>query len=97
MSNPELSAKREKVSSFAGAGCLLQAAGLLAPFVLYGLFAAVAGAAAGAIGLAVGLVLLVVLFIIGSRKAVKWRCGNCKNPVADKAVRICPVCRATLS
>ena len=91
-----VTAERERVSSFVGVGCLLQAVGLLAPFFLYAIFAAVAGLAAGAIGAVAGLVLLPVLFVVGSRKASSWRCGNCKNPLASKDVRLCPVCHATL-
>jgi hypothetical protein len=88
-----LVASRERVSSFVDVGWLIQAAGLLAPFVLAGVFGAAAGGAGAAVGGLVGLVLLVVLFVVGSRKASLWRCGVCKNPIANKDVRICPVCR----
>jgi hypothetical protein len=83
-----LSAKRERVTSFVGVGCLIQAAALFAPFVLY--------VVAGVLGAAFGAVLMIVLFVIGSNKAISWRCGGCKNPVASKDVAVCPVCRATL-
>ena len=92
----ELIAKRERVSSFVGAGCLIQAAGFLAPLVLYWVFGFIAGASGQMFGLVIGLILLAVMFIYGSRKASLWRCGNCKNPIASKDVNMCPVCRATL-
>ncbi len=108
---PEGTANRERVSSFIGAGCLIQGLGLLAPFILYVVFAAVGGSmagavggltaealggfTAGAVGGLIGLVLLVILFFVGSQKSQSWRCGNCKNPIASRAVRLCPACRAT--
>lgn len=82
-------AVRERVSSFAGAGCALQALGLVAPWILWELF--------GVPGAIVGAILLVWLFFVGSAKAMSWRCGGCKNPIASKNVRVCPVCRADLS
>lgn len=88
MSETEITARREKVGQFAGAGCFIQGAGLLAPFILY--------AVAGIPGAIVGVIVLVVLFFVGSTKASTWRCGHCKNPIADANVRICPVCKAHL-
>jgi uncharacterized membrane protein len=81
-------ARREKRSEVAGVGCLIQGLGLLAPFVL--------GALLGIIGGAIGLVLLLVMFFVGSAKATKWICGNCKNPIASKEVTVCAACRARL-
>lgn len=88
MADPQLIASRERVSKFAGTGCLIQGAGLVAPFLL--------GVLAGTSGAIIGVVLLVILFFIGSSKALMWRCGYCKNPIADAGVRICPVCKAEL-
>lgn len=81
-------AKRERITSFIGTGCALQAVGLLAPLILAGLL--------GVYGAVAGAVIFVILFLVGSSKAISWRCGNCRNPIAGKAVRICPVCRAQL-
>lgn len=80
------SARRERVTHFMGKGCLIQGAGLLAPFVL--------GAFLGFIGVVSGILLLVVLFHVGSTAAITWRCGACRNPLASKAVLICPTCHA---
>lgn len=88
MDKDSVQARREKVGHVAGIGCLIQAAGLLAPFGFY--------VVAGSGGAAVGLIVLVVLFFVGSAKAVSWRCGSCKNPLSAKAVKICPVCHASL-
>ena len=88
MVETEITARREKVRQFAGTGCFVQGAGLLAPFIL--------GALAGIPGAIVGVILLVILFFVGSAKANTWRCGHCKNPIADTNVRICPVCKAHL-
>lgn len=35
------------------------------------------------------------LFMVagGIIKPHHWRCSNCRNPVANKAVRMCPTCR----
>jgi len=82
------SAKREKKTEFAGAGCLLQLIGIIAPFAF--------GALLGTTGAVIGLVVLIALFIYGSTKAIKWRCGSCKNPLDSKSVTICPVCKAHL-
>lgn len=81
-------AKRERVTSFAGKGALVQGLGVLAPFVL--------GAAFGTAGAILGGILLVVLFLKGSAMAISWRCGVCRNPLHDKKVRKCPVCSADL-
>jgi hypothetical protein len=88
VSESEIIAKRERVGQFAGIGCFIQGLGLLAPFALGALF--------GTTGALVGVGLLVVLFIVGSSKAKSWRCGNCKNPIANAEVRACPVCKAQL-
>lgn len=84
---PALTAKRERKSEFAGVGCVIQGAGLLAPFI---------GALAGTAGFAIGLVIMLALLVAGSMKSSKWVCGHCRNPLATKDVRICPACRATL-
>ena len=81
-------AELKRYSEVAGTGCLLQLLGLIAPFLL--------GAVMGPIGIVFGVILLVVLLLVGSRAAIKFKCGNCGNPVADKDVTMCPTCRATL-
>lgn len=88
MGNAKLVAERERTSQFAGVGCLVQAAGIVAPFVLGALF--------GVVGAVIGVGILVILFFVGSSMAKPWRCGNCKNLIASKSVRICPACKAEL-
>lgn len=49
------------------------------------------------VGGVAGFVLFVVgLFAIvhGARKCNKWRCSECRNPLANRDVRACPTCRA---
>lgn len=88
MSDDPISAKRIKKSEFAGVGCLIQGLGLLAPLLLPAIL--------GIPGLLIGLLLMVVLFLVGSAKASKWLCGNCRNPLPSKEVTICSACRAHL-
>jgi hypothetical protein len=88
MNESNVQAKRVRVSSFAGTGCLVQGLGLLAPFVLYAAF--------GGMGGIFGGVLLLILFGVGSSMSLSWRCGSCGNPIASKHVRLCPVCHAEL-
>jgi predicted phage tail protein len=88
MNEQALTARREKQSEFIGVGCVIQGLGLLAPFVL--------GAILGIFGVVVGVLLLVVLFFVGSARATKWICGNCRNPLASKEVTVCAACRAQL-
>jgi hypothetical protein len=88
MAAPRETAKRERVSSIAGAGCAIQALGLLCPAVLWAMF--------GVGGAAIGLIPMIALFLVGSAKAMSWRCGSCKNPIASKEVSVCPTCRAEL-
>jgi len=83
-----MKASRERVTKMAGKGCFIQALGLLAPFLLGSVF--------GGFGVAVGAVLLVWLFVVGSMQSRTWRCGHCKNPLVDKDIRVCPVCKADL-
>jgi len=89
VSKGQVNAVRERKSELIGVGCFVQGFGLLAPFVL--------GALLGFAGAVIGTVVLVLLLLVGSRMALKWRCGSCKNPIAGKDVQICPVCRANLS
>lgn len=77
--------KRVRVSSFAGKGALVQAFALLMPLICGWLW--------GSLGLAVGVLLAVVLFLKGSAMALSWRCGACGNPLHDKHVKLCPVCK----
>jgi len=81
-------ARREKRTEFAGVGCVIQGLGIIAPFVL--------GALLDVLGAVIGIVFLVVLFFVGSAKATKWVCGNCKNPLASKEVTMCAACGARL-
>ena len=88
MPEQQIQAKRERKGELIGIGCFVQGAGLVAPFILGSLF--------GSGGTLIGVVLLVLLLLVGSRLALKWRCGNCKNPIAGKEVQVCPVCKASL-
>lgn len=78
-------AKRVRVTSFAGRGALVQGVALLVPVLLGLLF--------GWIGTLIGLVVAVTLFLKGSAMSISWRCGSCGNPLHDKGVRMCPVCK----
>jgi hypothetical protein len=88
MAEESVAARHERVNHFTGIGCLLQGLALLAPFAF--------GAAWGATGVLVGIPVAIALWTVGSRCAVTWRCGRCKNPLASADVRICPSCGATL-
>lgn len=81
-------AKRERKSEVAGAGCLVQGVGLLLPVAGFFIWFVPGALLFGLIGL--------LLLVVGGRMALKYVCGNCKNPLADKAVRMCPTCRAEL-
>lgn len=81
-------AKRLAKYETVGVGCFIQGAGLLAPIIL--------GFFAGIIGIIIGLVIGIILFLVGSAKSKKWICSNCKNPLADKDVKLCPACKAQL-
>lgn len=80
---------RERVTSTAGDGCLVQLLGVAAPFLL--------GAFFGWIGIVLGVMLFFALFVKGARMARKSRCSCCKNPLPSDVIRICPVCKAELS
>lgn len=81
-------AKKIRSTSFAGRGALVQALGLAVPIVF--------GLLWGALGIGLGLVPALVLFLKGSSLATSWRCGACGNPLHDRHVKLCPVCRDTL-
>lgn len=82
-------AKRERISNFIGLGCFIQGFGLLAPLILAPLL--------GVTGAVIGSLIAIILFFVGSAKSRIWRCGNCKNPLANEAARICPVCKVTFT
>ncbi len=77
-----------KKSEFAGVGALVQAVGLI--LFLFGLFTALSG-----LGIPFILAGLVAL-VLGGRMAIKTVCSECRNPVADKNVNMCPVCKVEL-
>lgn len=80
-------ARIEVKNEFAGSGCLIQGLALLLPFI---------GSLAGPIGIGLGLIVAVPIFLVGNYKSGKYVCGNCKNPVDSRAVKICPACHAEL-
>ena len=88
MTDQDVTAMHERVNHFTGVGCLLQGLALLTPLAL--------GAAWGAAGVLVGIPAAIALWVLGSRFAVTWRCGHCRNPLASPDVRICPSCGAAL-
>ena len=81
-------AQKKRKSEFAGAGCIVQGIGLLAPIA--------GGILADVPGMVIGGIALVVLFIAGSIMSQKWVCGNCGNPLYDKSVSLCPACKSQL-
>jgi L-asparagine transporter-like permease len=85
---PGLTARREVVREFLGAGALIQAAGVVAPFIL--------SAVAGIPGAIAGVILMVVLLSVGYSKARRYYCSHCKNSIADSDVHVCPTCSAQL-
>lgn len=77
--------------SAAGSGCLLQ--GLALTLLLVGASVTVTIS----VILGVGAVLAgIVLFFAGGSRARRWVCSECRNPIAHRGVKICPVCRAQL-
>jgi len=88
MAGENVTAAHEGVNHFMGIGCALQGLALLAPFLL--------GATWGAGGVLVGIPAAIALWTLGSRHALTWRCGRCRNPLASADVRICPSCGAAL-
>lgn len=80
-------AKIEKGVAFANVGSLIQLAGV---------GCAVVGVFFGGLGAFVGLLLMVLLLVVGSSRSKTYRCGECRNPVADARVRMCPTCKVQL-
>ncbi len=78
-------AKRIRITTFAGAGALVQGIGLLVLAVFSLLW--------GWPGAAIGGLIALMLFLKGSAMAISWRCGACGNPLHDKRVRLCPACK----
>ena len=78
--------KKIKKTEFIGKGCFIQGLGLLCPFI---------GLVAGVPGFLVGLLAGLALLLYGSRQSVVWKCGDCRNNLADRDVRVCPVCKAS--
>ncbi len=76
----------KKKGEVVGSGCLVQAIGLLMPFVGYEL--------AGLMGAILGSLIALGFLLVGSRMALKWVCPECRNPVASKSVKVCPACQA---
>jgi uncharacterized CHY-type Zn-finger protein len=44
----------------------------------------------------VGIIIGIPLLIIGSNMSKKFLCGDCRNKLTGKDVRVCPVCKASL-
>jgi hypothetical protein len=71
-----------------GVGCLVQALSLAVGFVI--------GALGGAAGIVLGIIVALAGLGWGSQLAVVWLCGNCKNKLASRNVKVCPACSARL-
>lgn len=81
-------AKKLRVTSFAGKGAAVQALALMTPFLTGWLW--------GGFGIVIGLLMALVLFLKGSSMSMSWRCGACGNPIHDKHVKLCPVCKSAV-
>lgn len=44
----------------------------------------------------VGAIVGIPLLIVGGRMSCVFRCGNCRNKIDSKQVRLCPTCRSPL-
>jgi hypothetical protein len=82
------SAYISKKSETFGVGCLVQALSLAVGFVI-----AVLG---GIVGIVLGIIVALAGLVWGSQLAVVWTCGNCKNKLAGRDVKVCPACSARL-
>ena len=76
----------EKKGELVGPGCLVQAIGLLMPFIGHKL--------GGGVGVILGILLALGFLLVGSRMAIKWVCPKCRNPLASKSVKVCPTCQS---
>jgi hypothetical protein len=85
---PPVSAWKVKEIKSTGVGCIVQLLALILGGVLLLSFFP--------IGILVGVALIVAGLVWGRQLATKWSCDNCKNPIANGEVKICPVCHATL-
>ena len=77
-----------KKTEMAGAGRLSQIVGIIIFLGSFGAFP---------IGTFIGFVIMTSLFIIGRKMATKYSCSSCGNPVDNKKVRTCPVCKTSLT
>jgi len=76
-----------RVSSFAGAGCALQALGLVSLILAVAtLFTVIGPIVFGFFG--------IWLFIYGRRKSIWLECSNCGGKLANNRIKICPYCKA---
>jgi hypothetical protein len=77
-----------------GRGLLVQGLGLVvllgAGYAFYGgLVLMVEAAGLASLGL--------VLLLLGALLNLKWACGLCKAPIADRSLPVCPSCRASFT
>jgi hypothetical protein len=77
-----------KKTEMAGVGRLSQLVGIVIFLGSLGAFP---------IGTAIGFIIMISLFIIGRQMATTYYCGNCGNPVDNRKVKICPVCKISLN
>ena len=75
-------------TKFAGVGALVQLMGVL--IAVLGVYFY------GDDGLIIGGIAGLLLLIIGSTLSKAYLCSECRNPVANAKVRICPVCNENL-
>jgi predicted amidophosphoribosyltransferase len=85
-----IKANKKKETSLVGVGCFYQILGIVIAAGFLHLFKNVSSTAS----IVLAMVFLVVFFVIGSKKAVKYLCGNCGTKLMNKKVGTCPVCKA---
>lgn len=72
----------------------IQYAGTGAAVQLLGVIVAIMGTLYyGDTGLLLGGIAGILLLVIGSNMSKAFLCSECRNPVASKAVRLCPACK----
>lgn len=89
MDPQRIDAKVRRRSILLGSGCLVQGVGLLVGGALI--------IAVPVVGWVLGPIVILGLLLVGSNMATVYECGNCRNPVASRRVKLCPTCGAHLS
>lgn len=83
LEKPATRARIKTKTEFAGSGCLVQGLGLLLLLLIFWFpFSTIAG---------------LCLLIAGSQMSKRHYCGECRNPVANRGVKICPTCHSNFN